>query len=155
MKTTELLAQHLKQLYAGGNWTGVCLKDTLDGVTLDMAKKKVQDLNSILSLTYHMNYYIEAVLGVLHEGVLDAHDKFSFDHPELTSEEEWEGFVRKVLLNGSRLSEDIGNLSDDILDTLFTDIKYGTYHRNFLGLLEHTHYHLGQVVLIKKMLMEG
>ena len=29
--------------------------------------------------------------------------------------------------------------------------KYGTYYRNFHGLIEHAHYHLGQIVLIKKL----
>lgn len=152
MKTTEQIALHLKQLYTGGNWTGVCLRDTLNGVTLAMAKKQINGLNPILSLTYHINYYVEAVSGVLQEGVLDAHDKYSFDHPEIQSEEAWNDFKEDILRKGKRLSEAIGELPDEILETFFTDVKYGTYHRNFLGLLEHTHYHLGQIVIIKKML---
>ncbi|HAI83731.1 MAG TPA: DUF1572 domain-containing protein, partial [Chitinophagaceae bacterium] len=28
----------------------------------------------------------------------------------------------------------------------------GTYYRNILGLIEHTHYHLGQIALIKKII---
>jgi len=38
-------------------------------------------------------------------------------------------------------------LTDD-----FTDEKYGTYQRNLIGILEHSYYHLGQIVLIKKLL---
>ena len=152
MKTTEKFAQHLKQLYTGGNWTGVCLKDVLEDVNLKMATQKVQNLNSILALTFHINYYIEAVSGVLNEGVLDAHDKYSFDHPEMTTEQEWQDFKETVLLNGSHLSEAIAALPDEILDTFFTDVKYGSYHRNFIGLLEHTHYHLGQMAILKKIL---
>ncbi len=34
----------------------------------------------------------------------------------------------------------------------FADKKYGSYYRNLQGIIEHTHYHLGQIVLIKKML---
>jgi hypothetical protein len=30
--------------------------------------------------------------------------------------------------------------------------KYGNYYRNLHGIIEHTHYHLGQIVLIKKLL---
>jgi len=33
--------------------------------------------------------------------------------------------------------------------------KYGNYYRNFHGIIEHCHYHLGQIVLIKKMLLSG
>jgi len=38
------------------------------------------------------------------------------------------------------------------LQDAFTDEKYGTYLRNILGMLEHSYYHLGQIVLIKKLL---
>ncbi len=36
----------------------------------------------------------------------------------------------------------------------FTDKKYGNYYRNFHGIIEHSHYHLGQIVLIKKILLQ-
>ena len=36
----------------------------------------------------------------------------------------------------------------------FTDKKYGNYYRNLNGVIEHTHYHLGQIVLIKKMILQ-
>jgi len=31
--------------------------------------------------------------------------------------------------------------------------KYGNYFRNIVGVIEHIHYHLGQIVLIKKILV--
>lgn len=151
MTNNEKFALHLKQLYTGGNWTGVCLKDTLEGISLETAKAKIKDLNSILALVYHMNYYTKAILGVLNDGVLDAHDKYSFEHPQLETEQEWRSYVNEVLKNGTRLSEMIAGLPDEILDTFFTDVRYGTYHRNFTGLLEHTHYHLGQIVMLSKL----
>ena len=33
--------------------------------------------------------------------------------------------------------------------------KYGNYFRNLTGIIEHLHYHLGQIVLIKKLIAEG
>jgi hypothetical protein len=35
----------------------------------------------------------------------------------------------------------------------FTDEKYGTYYSNLQGIIEHIHYHLGQIVVIKKILL--
>jgi hypothetical protein len=35
----------------------------------------------------------------------------------------------------------------------FIESKYGTYYRNVHGIIEHTHYHLGQISLLKKMTM--
>jgi len=37
---------------------------------------------------------------------------------------------------------------------IFTDEKYGNYYRNIHGIIEHTLYHLGQIVLIKKILTQ-
>ena len=36
----------------------------------------------------------------------------------------------------------------------FVDEKYGSYLRNIDGMIEHCYYHLGQIVLIKKIITE-
>jgi hypothetical protein len=33
--------------------------------------------------------------------------------------------------------------------------KYGNWFRNLCGVVEHVHYHLGQIVLIRKMIREN
>jgi hypothetical protein len=37
----------------------------------------------------------------------------------------------------------------------FSDQRYGNYYRNILGIIEHGHYHLGQIVLIRKLIQES
>ena len=32
------------------------------------------------------------------------------------------------------------------------DPKYGSWYRNIHGIIEHAHYHLGQIVLLKKLI---
>jgi len=34
---------------------------------------------------------------------------------------------------------------------VFSEMKYGNYYRNLHGIIEHTHYHLGQIVILKKL----
>ena len=34
-----------------------------------------------------------------------------------------------------------------------SDEKYGNYYRNVHGIIEHSHYHLGQILLVKKLLL--
>ena len=46
----------------------------------------------------------------------------------------------------------IEQLPDSRLDEVFIEEKYGTYFRNLNGIIEHLHYHLGQLVFLKKML---
>jgi hypothetical protein len=45
-------------------------------------------------------------------------------------------------------------MPDKKLKEVFTDKKYGSYERNINAMIEHSYYHLGQITLIKKMLLE-
>ena len=45
-------------------------------------------------------------------------------------------------------------MDEALLFLVFVKPEYGNYYRNLHGLIEHTHYHLGQVALIKKLLNE-
>ena len=44
------------------------------------------------------------------------------------------------------------NLTQEILKEEFVTEKYGNYEHNLVGLIEHSHYHFGQIVIIQKIL---
>lgn len=88
MQSTEAFSRHIQQMYFGGNWTEVNLKDTLSNITLEHAIKKIDDFNTILALTYHIHYFTKVQLRVLEDGVLDGKDSESYDHPKLNSQHE-------------------------------------------------------------------
>lgn len=44
-------------------------------------------------------------------------------------------------------------MEDRIFDQPFIDEKYGTVLRNIEGVIEHSYYHLGQISLIRKMIL--
>lgn len=153
MKTTKLLSTNLHQVYFGGNWTASNLKNTLSDVTLEMAKKEVNNLNTILALSFHIHYYLKGTMGVLKGGDLTIRDKYSFDHPNLNSEAEWQDFQNNIWTEAKEFISLIEKLDDNILNTYLAEEKYGTYYRNLAGIIEHTHYHLGQIALIKKLML--
>jgi uncharacterized damage-inducible protein DinB len=152
MNTAIQIAKHLRDVHFGGNWTSVNLKDTLADVSWEQATTKTGSLNTIASLVFHINYYVSAVLKVLQGGPLDAHDKFSFDLPPFRAKEDWDTLVNKLFKDASHLVTLVEQLPDEKLDITFGQEKYGNYYRNLHGLIEHTHYHLGQIVVIKKLL---
>ena len=151
MTLTQQTAKHFRDIHFGGNWTTVNLKDTLADVTWQQATTKIDSLNTIAALVYHVNYYVDAVLKVLKGGALEAHDKFSFDVPQITSDTEWQNLVNKALNQAAEFADEIEKLDDTIFFQDFTDSKYGNYFRNLHGIIEHTHYHLGQIAIIKKL----
>jgi hypothetical protein len=154
MNLTAQIAKHFRDVYFGGNWTSVNLKETLAGVTWEQATAKVYTFNTIGTLVYHMNYYITVVSKVLQGEPLNAKDKYSFEHPPILSQDDWEKLLDETWADAQKFSLLIEQLPENKLEEIFFDEKYGNYYRNMHGIIEHVHYHLGQIVLIKKILLQ-
>ncbi len=152
MPTSKQLAKHLHQVYFGGNWTAVNFKDSVSGISLETATYKIEGCNSILALTYHIHYFIKGVTSVFEGGELLIRDKFSYDFPALKSQKEWESFLNTLWNEAEYFIKLVSQFPDEKLNDNFVNKKYGTYVSNILGLIEHTHYHLGQIVILKKMI---
>ena len=152
MLFTQQLARHFRELYFGVNWTSSDLKSILADITWQEATTKIHELNTILALTYHIHYFVRAVVAVLEGKPLDAHDKYSFDHPSIQSEEDWISFTDMLWSEAEKFIALIEQLPEHQLEDIFAQEKYGTYYRNIQGVIEHGHYHLGQIVVIKKIL---
>jgi hypothetical protein len=152
MTTPQHIAKHLREVFFGGNWTTTNVKDTLADVTWQQAIQKVEQFNTIATLAFHISYFVSAVIPVLKGKQLTANDKYSFDHPPIGSQDDWEAFLKSILADAERLAALIEKLPESTLWEDFTDKKYGSYYRNFHGIIEHTHYHLGQIVILKKLL---
>ena len=154
MDLPKQIATHFRQIHFGGNWTSVNLKETLAGIDWQQATTKIHSFNTIAALVYHTNYYVSEVLKVLKGAPLNAHDKFSFDCPPINSAEDWNKLLNKTWADAEDFAILIEELPEEKLWEIFTDQKYGNYYRNIHGIIEHTHYHLGQIVLIKKWLSQ-
>lgn len=152
---TGQLARHLREMHFGNNFTGPCMKSLLEGIDCELANTKVHDLNTIADLVFHIHYYIRAVIKVFDGGPLDASDKYSYDRAPVTTEAEWQNMLDEVWQNAERLAVQIEGMKDAELYGPFIDGKYGSLFRNLHGLLEHSHYHLGQIALVGKMVRTG
>ena len=147
---SAIVGKHIRGVFFGGNWTGSNLEGQLSDISLDQANESLPGGHSILALVYHIAYFVVAIKGVLEGKPLTSKDSESFDHPELGSEAEWEDFKVWALEEAGELARLAENLPESKMDDVFVDQRYGTYGDNLLGLIEHTHYHLGQIALIKK-----
>ena len=102
-----------------------------------------------------MNFFVSATLKVLQGGPLDAKDKYSFDHPPILSEEDWEKLLEKTWADAESLASLIERLPEKTLSEPFVDERYGSYYRCLHGPIEHCHYHLGQIALMKSMIAQA
>ncbi len=152
MKITSQLAKHIKDFYFGGNWTDSSLKGVLKDVNWQQATTKVASFNTIATLVFHLSYYVNAAIDVLQNKPLTAKDKYSFNHPPIQSQKDWDDFLSKKYNDAEILVDLVSKLPENKLWEDFSDNKYGNYYRNINGIIEHAHYHLGQIALIKKMI---
>ncbi len=152
---SKQIAKHFREVYFGGNWTCSNLKDNLTDITWQEAVTQVHSLNTIALLVFHIGYYVDTVLKVLQGEELNASDKLSFDLPTVQSEQDWQHMLNKIWQDAERFARLVEQLPDSKLRDDFHDGKYGNYYRNLLGIIEHTHYHLGQIALVKKMIRNG
>lgn len=155
MNLSTQIAKHFREVFFGGNWTSSNLKEHLSDVSWQQATSQVYDLNTIATLVYHITYYVSVATKVLQGGPLEGKDIYSFDHPPIQSAEDWERFLNKVWADAETFAGLIEQLPEHKLWEDFGDKKYGNYYRNLHGIIEHTHYHLGQIVLIKKILLQS
>jgi beta-xylosidase len=151
MKLNEYLANRLKEVFTEGKWVlGTNFKEQIIDLDWEQATQKIDDFNTIADLTFHIHYYIAGVANVLKGGTLDIRDKYSFDYPPIESERDWRDLVNKFCLDSEEFIELVKKMSEEKILSDFVDKQYGTYCRNIDAMIEHSYYHLGQIILIKK-----
>lgn len=149
------LASRLSEVLLDGTWiANTNFKAQLLSLNYQQATRKVGSLNTIAALTFHINYYLDGILNVFRGGGLEIRDQYSFDVPQISSESEWKIMVDNFIASSEAFVEAVEFLPAEILDKAFVEEKYGSYLRNIEGVIEHSYYHLGQVSLIKKLIME-
>lgn len=153
MSATQEIASRLREIIFNGTWVAnTNYKHQLTDLDWETATKQINSLNTIAVLAQHIHYYIDGLNNVFRGGTLDIRDKYSFDFPTIHSQNDWETFLLKFWNDSEEFASLIEQMPDEKLDDVFVDAKYGTYRRNIDAMIEHSYYHLGQIVLLKKML---
>ncbi len=154
MSSTSQLAKRFREVMLDGLWiANTNFKDQLKDISLEQATAKVGSLNTIAMLTFHIDYYIAGLINVFEGGDLEIRDQFSFDLPSIESQEKWEELLHKLWNDSEKFAVLLEQMPDYKMNEVFVDKKYGTYVRNIDGMIEHAYYHLGQITLIKKLIV--
>ena len=149
---SKQIAHRFREVFLNGTWiANTNFKHQLTDLPWQTANTKVGDLNTIALLTFHIHYYIAGMLPVFEGGTLDIRDKYSFDSPPITSQEDWENLLSNLWRDSERFADLVEQLPDEKLTDFFVEEKYGTYQRNIDAMIEHSYYHLGQIVMLRKL----
>jgi hypothetical protein len=153
MKSNYELAKRFREVILDGIWVAnTNYKDQLTGTGWEMATTSFNSLNTIAILAQHIHYYINGIKNVFEGGNLEIKDKYSFDFTPIQSKAGWEDFLSRFWKDAEAFASLIEQMPEEKLSEVFVDEKYGTVQRNIDGMIEHSYYHLGQIVLLKKIL---
>jgi hypothetical protein len=148
------LASRIREVLLNGHWiANTNYLEQLQDINWQQATKQVGNFNTIAALTYHINYYLAGLLDAFETGKLNIRDKYSFDLPPIVCETDWNNLVSELLYNAEQFAYQVELMDDATFDQPFIDEKYGTFLRNIEGVIEHSYYHLGQITLLKKMIL--
>ena len=151
MSQAAALAQRLQEVILDGMWiANTNFKKELDNTTLEEISIQIKTYNTVEVLAQHVHYYIAGVKQVFLGGELSISDRFSFDFEPMQNDEAWQNFLALFWKDTEELVNLIKTLTDDQLDAIFVKEAYGSYKRYIEALIEHSYYHLGQIVLLLK-----
>ena len=155
MEIAKNLADSLKEVLLDGKWVaGTNIKDEIIDLDWKIATLKIDSLNSIADLTFHIDYYLAGVLNVFKGGKLEIKDKYSFDYQKIESQKSWEKLIDKFCNDSEEFVKAVKSMTNNDLEKNFVKKEYGDYFRNLTVMSEHCYYHLGQIMLIKKMIKQ-
>lgn len=154
MSLLNHIAQHVLDVHKGDNWTEVNIQNTLQDVSLREATTVTPaSPNTIAMLLHHLTFYNEVVLQRLLDIYTAIPQSNGFDVPALHSEEEWQQLQHRNLQSAHALAEGILQFPEQRLFELTASGKT-TFYKNLHGIAEHAHYHLGQMVILKKLIRQ-
>lgn len=152
MKITGFIAQHITEVHEGGNWTEVNIKDTLadvghkEATTVTRASK-----NTIAALVHHLSFYNDAVMQRLSGNDPVIGESNGFDMAAIKNENEWIQLMERNMQSGQHLALAVREFPEEKIFQLIATGQ-ATHYKILHGIVEHAHYHLGQMVLLKKLI---
>jgi hypothetical protein len=151
MHLPDTIAQHVLDVHSGNNWTEVDLAQTLHDVTLAEAVTLTPaSPNTIAALVRHLVYWNQVMTRRAQGQPTQIPAANGFDGPSLQSESEWQALQATLWQSAQELAAAIRRVPAEQLPEPILPAYSSTY-KNLQGTVEHLHYHLGQLVMLKNL----
>ena len=151
MKITSLIAQHLVDVHEGNNWTDVSIADTLKDITAEEAVALTNaSPNTIASILHHITFWNRLMIKRIQGIDVLVDEKNGYDMPLIQTEEDWQQLQIDNNLSAHELAAAIAHFDETMLGESLILGRSSAY-KNLQGTVEHVHYHLGQMVILKNL----
>lgn len=136
----------------GNNWTGINATQVLQDITAEKAIKRINSNHlNVAELTAHLTCWNKVMAKRLDAENYQPTKEEDFPEINKLSEEEWNTLKQNFTISFNVLTEKLASKEAAILDAPMFEGGTSAY-RNLHGQISHLHYHLGQIVLLKKIL---
>ena len=151
MKESQYIAKLFEDLYDGSPWIDVTIMGTLKNISPEKAAKKIApDRNSIWQILNHMIAWRENVLlRVQGTQIITPNNNYFIEITDI-SETEWEKTLERLDNSQQQWTNFLANLDEAQFDKIYP-INKMSYYEHIHGILQHDAYHLGQIVLLSKL----
>ena len=151
MKETERIAKLFEDLYNSTPWIDVNLLGTLKRISAKQASKKISpNWNSIWEITNHIISWRENVLERVQGRVLQTPADNYFSEIRETTENDWKETLKKLEDSQQQWLQVLKDFNEDNFSKIYPNNQM-TYYEHIHGILQHDAYHLGQIVLLAKV----
>jgi len=149
-KVNKLIKDH----YNGNPWIDTTIAATLKQLTAKQAAVKIGELNSIWQIVNHMIMWRTALIARVMDKPISHPDNNYIEEIKDTSAATWKQTIKRFERSQKDITSFLGSSEDELLDKVSPSSGY-SYFELVMSIVIHDSYHLGQIVLIKKMMEEG
>lgn len=153
MTETERINNLLHRTYHGEAWHGPPIVKVLQDVTASQAATSpLTNAHSIWEIVLHLITWQDAVARHLQGEAYRPSPEANFPPlPSPSDEEAWQTTRQALEASALNLQRQLQSFADENLDTLGAN-GYVSNYVELHGMIHHNLYHLGQIVLLKKLL---
>lgn len=141
-----------QSIYNGNPWLEVTLTHTLENVNAEQAYRKINpNLNTIWEIVNHLIQWRRNILSRMQGEIVITPDHNYFVPVLDPSEAAWEQSLQNLAKTQEAWNAFFEDFDDADLAKIYVNNGH-TYYEHIHGIIQHDVYHLGQIVILKKLL---
>ena len=151
MPETKRIITLFENLYHGHPWIDITLKETLENITATQAYQRFPNCNSIWEITNHLIEWRKNVLQRVKGQVIKTPDYNYIQEIEDNSDTAWAATLQQLADTQTKWVVFLQGMNEADLALEYAVNKM-TYYEHIQGIIQHDAYHLGQIVILTKVM---
>ena len=152
MSESKRISNLYQSIYDGEPWLEVTLAHTLKDITAEQAYRKINpNLNTIWEIVNHLIQWRRNILSRMQGETITTPDHNYFVPVVDPTELAWQQSLQTLAKTQESWNAFLANFDDADFTKIYANNNH-TYYEHIHGIIQHDVYHLGQIVILKKLL---